>query len=235
MADHQQSQEVLHGILHVLQSIEKKLEGYGDRLRSLEGLRDMSGDEYNEEKGVDSGADEDHKPPQTGRFFARHSPDSRGGTIKPKIFYSDWAANHLIESWHPPLPTMFDDTRTHLDEFFDFRVSQAIEQKLGDCWKMPDDDRLPLKFFKVNILKSNIPWGTSGDTIFKAKQPYERELDFLYRFDQDLRSYKGNDFVVVDFDSYNNSRIYRLGESAIGPDLLVEVRDGQEAPWTRIV
>ena len=100
---------------------------------------------------------------------------------------------------------------------------------------MPDDDRLPLKFFRSNILKSDIPWGLPTGHLWKAKQPFERELDRLCQFDTQLREQKSNDFAVVDFDSFNNSRIYRLGEKAQGPELLVRLEDSRQAPWSRIM
>ena len=100
---------------------------------------------------------------------------------------------------------------------------------------MPDDDRLPLKFFKSNILKSNTPFGVSVDSFPTVRQPVERDLEFLCQFDRDLRAHPGNDFMVVDFDAADETRLYRLGDKAFGSELQVEAQGSKSAPWSRLM
>ena len=122
-----------------------------------------------------------------------------------------------------------------MDRFFNLSLLNLLEARLGDCWKMPDDNRLPLKFFKTNILKSNGPFGVPIDSFPTARQPFERDLEFLCQFDDDLRAHPGNDFVVVDFDAADNTRSYRLGEQASGLELQVEAQGLKSAPWSRLM
>ena len=237
MTDTRESHEVLSSILQVLQQIERKLDAYEERIFRLEGGKEKEPRPYNSVEYIQTkctileGSNED-------RISAARGQDEKlpeDGNSKPRIYYSEWDTNHFIESMPQDKYNEWDTGSTNLDEIFDFRLSDALQRRLGDCWNMPDDDRLPLKFFKANILRSQVPWGTPLRKLFSAKQPFERELDRLCRFDQELRAHKGNDFVVVDFDALNSSRIYRLGEPAIGPDLLVNLEDTQEAPWSRVM
>lgn len=236
MEQQQQSQDTLQAILSVLQSIEHKLEGYEDRLGTLEQLQEGGGDTLTEDSIVNSTTDADHEPQQNDNdAVLQGTPGTTAASTVPKIIYVEWYTNRLIESMPQPVYSMWDADRTPLDTFFDLELSQTLEQRLGDCWSMPADERLPLKFFKSNILQANFFYGATAGTLLKVRQPFEKELSLLCTFDQDLRSHRGNDFVVVDFDAYNNSRVYRLGGSAVGPDLLVDAQEAQEAPWTRIV
>ena len=236
MEQQQQSQDVLQAILSVLQSIEQKLEGYEDRLGTLERSQEVGGDTLNDEITVNSSTDADHEPQQNDDdAVLQDTAGTTAASTLPKIIYSEWHTNRLIESMPQSVYNVWDVTRTHLDEFFDLHLSQNLAQRLGDCWSMPGDERLPLKFFKANILQTNFFYGATAGTMMKGRQPFEKELGLLCTFDQDHKNHRGNDFVVVDFDAYNNSRVYRLGESAIGPDLLVDAQEAEEAPWTRIV
>lgn len=236
MEQQQQSQDILQAILTVLQSIEHKLEGYEDRLDILERSQEVGGDTLNDEITVNSLTDADHEPQRNDDDAVLHdNPGTTTASTLLKTIYSDWHTNRLIESMPQLFHNEWDTTRTPHDEFIDFHLSQNLEQRLGDCWNMPDDERLPLKFFKANILQTNFFYGATASTLLKGRQPFERELNLLCTFDQDHKSHPGNDFVVVDFDAYNSSRVYRLGESAVGPEPLVDVQEAQDAPWTRIV
>ena len=224
MTDDRGSHKILSSILQVLQQIEKKLDGYEERLLRLESAEEegqWAPEHGNENDGLVVPVQDESIP--------------EDGKSKPKIHYTEWDTNHFIESMSHDVYNEWDAAGTNLDEFFDLKLSNTTQKLLGDCWSMPDDDRLPLKFVKVNILRFRIQWGAHTSKVFTTKKHLERELDRLCQFDQELRSQKGNDFVVVDFDAFNSSRIYRLGQPAIGPDLLVDLKDTQEAPWSRIM
>lgn len=96
---------------------------------------------------------------------------------------------------------------------FEAEVQAMLQRYLGDFWKIPNDNRL-------NTFKPSLKL---------------QSLDILRRFDSQLRSEKGNDFVVIDYDLINNTRIYRIGEAAIGSDLMVDPTQLDNAPWSRLM
>lgn len=95
---------------------------------------------------------------------------------------------------------------------FEAEGEALLQRYLGDYWKVPNDNRLPT--FKPNL---------------------KERLDVLRQFDSQLRTEKGNDFVVVDYDLMNNTRIYRIGEAAIGSELMVDPAQLDNAPWSRLM
>ena len=227
MAADYKSEEVLSSILEVLKGIDKKLNQYEDRLRRLEDPKeDISGEKLSREDATD------HTLNSDGAFPAADDINK----IERKIPYSEWHTNHLIESLPSDTYTLWDTYRTNLDEFLDLRLTKVIEQRVKDCLILPDDDRMPLKFFKSSILKFNLAWGnTPKRTIYQTKRPFEKELDFLCNFDEELRKHRGNDFAVIDFDDQHTFRLYRVGERAKGPDLMVNADFTGVAPWSRIM
>ena len=229
MTDPIPSSHILYDIFNVLQRIESKLEGHEERFKSLECHTQIC----NGGKKADSLRDNTDTPSETSRTaemlstYAENLRRSRKGTpthdeslgntgTALKIPYSQWSINQL-------------------DRFFNLSLSKLLEARLGDCWKMPDDNRLPLKFFKSNILKSNGPFGVPIDSFPTSRQPVERDLEFLCQFDDDLRAHTGNDFLVVDFDAADDTRLYRLGEKAFGSELQVEAQGSNSAPWSRLL
>ena len=224
------STDVLYDILNVLQRIESKLERHEDRFKSLEHHFQISRGGTKVD-GLDSSADtpsETSRAAETLFISTDHSRPSRKGTptsepVLPedagtalRVPYSQWNINQL-------------------DRFFKLSLSKLLETRLGDCWRMPDDDRLPLKFFKSNILKGNSPFGVPVDSFPTVRQPFERDLEFLCQFDNDLRAHPGNDFMVVDFDAADETRLYRVGEKAFGSELHVEAQGLKSAPWSRLM
>lgn len=95
---------------------------------------------------------------------------------------------------------------------FEAEGEALLQRYLGDYWKVPNDNRLPT--FKPNL---------------------KERLDVLRQFDTELRTEKGNDFVVIDYDLMNNTRIYRIGEAAIGTELMVDPAQLDNAPWSRLM
>ncbi len=228
MTDIPRTDNVLCDILRVLERIEAKFDGHEERFQSLEEhnkrILTRNTETYDERTGTETSTRHVAEPPQLDFDNVEHS---RKGTPTNdashelsktvlKIPYSQWSINQL-------------------DRFFSLTLSSSLRQRLGDCWGIPDDNRLPLKFFKSNILKTNAPWGTPLDSFPTARQPVERDLEFLCQFDDDLRVQPGNDFVVIDFDTLDNTRFYRLGIDAVGSELEVEPQGTQNAPWSRLV
>ena len=222
------STDVFYDILNVLQRIESRLETHEERFKSLEHHIQI-GRRGTKLEALDSSADTssetsravetlyistDNRPSRKGTSTSNSLREDTSTTVK--VPYSQWSINQL-------------------DKFFNLSLSKLLETRLGDCWRMPDDDRLPLKFFKGNILKSNSPFGVAVDSFPTVRQPFERDLEFLCQFDSDLRTHPGNDFVVVDFDSADETRLYRVGEKAFGSELRVEAQDLRSAPWSRLM
>lgn len=229
MTEPVRSTDVLCDILNVLERIESKLEGHEERFKSLEYHVQISkGGE--EADGHDGSADtrsetsrvvetlyapaDTLRPSRKGTPTSDRSPGDTSTALK--IPYSQWSTNQL-------------------DRFFSLSLSKLLETRLGDCWKMSDDDRLPLRFFKSNIPNNNTPFGVAVDSFPTIRPPVERDLELLCQFDNDLRAHPGNDFLVVDFDAADETRLYRLGDKAFGPELQVQSQGSKSAPWSRLV
>lgn len=223
MTDPIRPDHVLNGILRVLERIEAKLDGHEARFRSLENStrrREENTGHIKAETSILRTGEPGLDPLETPRPSRRGTPingDIYGDMQGPlKVPCGKWSINGL-------------------DYFFDLTLSKSLVERLRDCWGMPDDNRLPLKFLRSNILQTNAPWVPPCDSHPTIRYPVERELETLCHFDERLREQAGNDFVVVDFDESENTRIYRLGDDAVGPELQVQQQGSSTAPWSRLV
>ena len=222
--------KVLLEILAVLQRIEDKLDGHEQRFQTLEEqstrrlerqaiIESFEGQLDTEASTLRGGEnvllDNDILRPSrkgTPTNDGNHEEDGASS----KIPYSQWSLNRL-------------------DRFFNLATSPELEERLGDCWSMPDDNRLSLRFFKSSGLKFNVPYGVPVDGYPNTKPPVERDLEFCCHFDDVLRKEAGNTFMVADFDAFENTRLYRLGNKAIGSELEVEPQGTHNAPWSRLM
>ncbi|KAI4101360.1 MAG: hypothetical protein L6R37_005003 [Teloschistes peruensis] len=240
MVDPAGQEVLLNGILQVLQRIETRLETHEARVKSVEDLihrhhhvastgsagtshwTSNASDDVSSHLRTDDGftpRGHDSIPlhnrvvdASTNSIMDRQAVSvfSRGG---PKIEYSEW---HPGRSDDPPMNAQ--------DE-----VEFSLRTKyLGHCALLPDDGRLPLNFHRnLNLIPGMVGY---VDALSRA-----RMLEALRIFDTEHRTQPDNDFCVVDFDSYNNSRIYRVGEDAIGNELMVTTESTYEAPWSRLM
>ena len=223
MTDPVGSVHVLNGILRVLERIEAKLDGHEARFKTLEDITSRRVDNtgcIQAETGILRACEPGISPFEIPRPSRKGSPvngDISSNTQGPlKVPYGKWGINQL-------------------DHLFNLTLSGSLAERLRDCWGMPDDNRLPLKFFRSNVLQTNAPWGPPSDSYPTIRYPVEKELETLCQFDERLRKQPGNDFVVVDFDDFENARIYRLGDDAVGPELVVQQQGSSTAPWSRLV
>ncbi|KAL8917223.1 MAG: hypothetical protein Q9208_008062 [Pyrenodesmia sp. 3 TL-2023] len=222
MTDPQEQQHVFNGILQVLQRIEAKLETHETRVKQVEDLIQRSRLRFVESPDSSSFTSTEASTHMLDNrsIDARHqltsNPEalsvySKGG---PKIRYGQWRS---------------EDSNDDRDEMFDESYFRFLEKYLGGFAAMPDDERLPL----------NLGWNTyfveSPSHRIHHKHTWTRRLEGLCSFDADLRAQPGNDFLVVDFDTSNNSRIYRIGEEAIGSELMVSSESPRDAPWSRLI
>ena len=239
MIESQEQHHLLNGILQVLQRIETKLENHEARVTTVEDLvhrhrsvaiqpeivsrtLDDSLNAVTSERSDDSTATRLHDSDrgqgdqlelqsQRTKELELPSVHSKGG---PKIKYGSWRPGRDNED-----PTDLLD-ESHLS---------LLTHYLGQCSVMPNDDRLPLSF--TWTINNAIPEDTRlVDTLAESQR-----LDTLRIFDADLRAHHGNDFLVADFDTSNNSRLYRVGQEAIGGELMVSSESSHEAPWSRLM
>lgn len=228
---------LLLNILRVLERIEEKLEKQDSRFDRLESLAIASNPTRNTRPStispeafgdpLHSGQNHDH----VGKYLEHHdrglsrsvskesavnNVSSRQSHAVIKVRYSDWSINW--RNWD------------HDKEFM-----QILQQHLGDYWRVPKDSRLPLKFFKSAFDSTEDYWGSQIAMYNANKLSVKTRLDQLRRFDSELRVHSGNDFLIVDYDLTNNTRIYRIGEAAIGNELMVDSRQLTSAPWSRLM
>ncbi|KAL8711184.1 MAG: hypothetical protein Q9220_004329 [cf. Caloplaca sp. 1 TL-2023] len=242
MPDPNDYQNVFNGILQVLQRIEAKLETHETHVRLVEDLirRNKSGSiessedssrslddstslpwqRYNGHGQVIESTAREQNPTGNGSIDTRNltkggfegfSVYSKGGL---RIKYGEWRSEYC--SYDP----------TDLLEQSHFSL---LQQYLGHCAVTPDDGRLPLNFsWTVNAAAPGPP--KLVDNLAEI-----RRLEALRTFDSDLKEQRGNDFLVVDVDSSNNSRLYRVGQEAIGSELMVSAEATRDAPWSRLI
>ena len=118
----------------------------------------------------------------------------------------------------------------HGDEF-----KSLLEAYIGDCWKLPDDKRLPLNFANRLIDWTHATWDPKS-TVSAAKQAkIVQDLERLRRFDTDLRAQPGNDFCIIDYNAKGDCRLYRVGEKAAGSELKVSLGEPSHHQWSRLM
>ena len=233
------STDVLYDILRVLERIETKLDGQETRFRQLEEVpfKAKTRSEKEEEDAVTD-------PLASSLVTTKVDPSTTSQSeildeVKhvQKVPYGDWGVDRFIKAIPEAMYNNWDTSVAHLERFYILSdLPPELRRRVGSCWDIPDDNRFPLKIYKSNILKSYLSGGGPGvDTISKAKQRIEREMSQLCDFDESLRKHPGNDFVIVDFDALNNSRMYRVGQEAIGSELMVDHKETKGAPWSRLM
>lgn len=206
--DSQPSNDVLISVLRVLERIEVKLEKQEQRVKSLEKQAKEEPDPVYPVRQFD------------GRTRARSLCEKTGTvdlSLPSTVPYSLWRLGQ---------------PRPH--QILDLQFLKVIESQVGDYWKIPDDGRLPLKSFTITS-DSQIDGGDQPTSYSQPKRRIEKDSREVRLFDNALRIQPGNDFLVVDHDSKNNTRLYRVGEKAIGSQLRVEYGNSQHAPWSRLM
>ncbi|KAL8727709.1 MAG: hypothetical protein Q9166_005882 [cf. Caloplaca sp. 2 TL-2023] len=240
MTEADEQQKVFHGILQVLQRIEQRLETHEVRVRQVEDLIQRNRSGWAESLQISSSTSKE----SSNTSWSSHSDNAPifrtpisnplgNGTFDPKdvvgglheavSVYSKAGPRLKYSQWRSERGS--DDPTDMLDESH----LGILGNYLGQCSLMPDDGRLPLSFtWTINFAAPGTP--KLVDNLAEA-----RRLDALRSFDTDLRAHPGNDFLIVDFDTHNNSRLYRVGQEAIGGELMVSSESTSEAPWSRLI
>lgn len=256
MTELPEQQNVFNGILQVLQRIEARLETHEVRVKHVEDLIRTHRSESTESQDISSSSSKAssatswHQSLDTGPIFrtrnsnpignatfdARDHRDNEGEAFStysragPRFKYSLWRSDQGNDD-----PTdMLDESHRGL-----------LRNYLGSCSVMPDDGRLPLSFsWSIsNVRRRSITLENPLDHQNAATRTLQlvdnlaeaRRLEALRTFDTDLRSLPGNDFLVVDVDSSNSSRLYRIGQDAIGAELMVRSEPSHDAQWSRLM
>lgn len=224
MPDMQNSSDVLLDILKVLKRIDEQLEKQGGCFAHLENLintRDDASDASTSSKRQSQGFP--NMPEREKCKIIHDSSQYTTSILGPRstaqaslIRYSDWSIDQYKQEPNKEFVAM-------------------LEKRLGEYSKIPIDFRLPLKIFKSHLRSREDYWETQVTTHSKGRLNVEVQLYHLRRFDIDHRHQRGNDFLVIDFDAVNNSRLYRVGEKAVGNELMVESDNAENPPWSRLM
>ncbi|MCJ1390302.1 hypothetical protein MMC18_003160 [Xylographa bjoerkii] len=211
--------ELLAGILIVLERIEKKFEQQDEQIQRLTTLG--NGNTATSQEHTRSNVPADSASiskasvvPNLGRSIVQ--PASR--KIQ-KISYRDWNLDRLDG---------------HLND----GLSKHLQTYLGDWFMIPGDNRLPLSFSRYGHEPFAEDWNSVVVEYFHQLRPQLSlpRLNAAREFDNALRACRGNDFLIVDFDHQNHHILYRLGDDAIGNELFIaENGEDSSAPWSRLI
>ena len=204
----QPSSDILTTILRVLERIEVKLE---KQEQGVENLETQTTEEFN-------------------HVYPIKKVDCRSGA---RSLSEQFAPVDL--SWPATVPYSFwqlGHPKPH--RTLDLEFLKVIESQVGDYWKIPEDGRLPLKSFVITTDGQSDGEDRSASYSRKKRQ-IEKDSREVREFDDALRIQLGNDFLIVDHDLKNNTRLYRVGAKAIGSQLRVEYGHSKQAPWSRMM
>jgi hypothetical protein len=209
MTDSQDTSAVLLEILRVLQTIERKLDKQdelSDHLRNSPVLG-REGQNLNVRDNPNSSPQDGSDPGRPAKFVR-----PLGQLLEPiEVPYSRWGSGQ-------------EDRET------DEELQDILQKNLGDFWRIPADNRIPLKSIKSTDSKT-------GDFVADSLSSsiFEKKVKLFCRFDAVLKSHKGNNFLVIDYDLANNTRLYSLGEKAVGHELMVPPEAADNTPWSRLM
>lgn len=216
MPESMHTNDVFTSLLRVLERIEEKLDGQEQRLNINESLARGA----RSARGADTIGEVNHA----------ELPEYNGSP-SPENSIADFAIGHPDEKV-PYSAVGFTFQETLQTE----ELKKLLESYLGDCWKLPDDERLPL-----NLVNRAVDWTHAARDPYIVmssirKDIFRKGLERLKGFDVDHRSQLGNDFFVIDYSPKNTSRLYRIGEKAVGSELRVSLGEKpSHQQWSRLM
>ena len=241
MADAQNTTAVLLNILTVLKRIEGKSERQEERFDQFKNPHATNNCNTSE----DSRINEDNNPLETSHISSaegkelhlheNHISSTQNGSnpeASREIRSLMWPAAQLIETpkicyshWN------FGQEGREVDDC----IKDILQKYFGEYWKIPHDNRLPLRTFKSGTHTAEGSWEPRALRHKVSVSSFQERLALFSRFNTMLKSHKGNDFLVIDYDLANNTRLYRVGETAVGDELMVVPEGSESAPWSRLM
>ena len=227
MTESAPASDVLSAILRVLERIEERLDGQEQRLNLVNGsskrsqsiTRTSSTSEVDRTELEEVDTNLKYSPDTHVEYPRSPSPDELAAWHKSEAHeapYSD-----LGSSYHEP---------SHNDGW-----KELLEAYIGDCWKLPDDKRLPLHFGNRLVNWTRAAWSSENTILATKRATLLRDLERLQQFDRDLRARPGNDFLIIDYDSRSNCRLYRVGNRAVGSEPKVSRVEPSHHQWSRLM
>lgn len=217
--------KLLTSILSVLESVDRKLAREDER--TLQPTTSMNNSDGLLETAVPSEArnqlDSNYiaRVNVTSRAYERTTP--RVPNRIGKISYREWHLNQL-------------------DGPLDNDMVKLLQSHVGDWYMIPGDNRLPLSFSRYgrDYLFDSKDFSMSDYIHYSPPNYSLSRLKAARAFDESLRICGGCDFVVIDFDAQNHHILYRMGEEALGNEILIadseiNVESGSSAPWSRLM
>ena len=238
------SEDILKSILGVLESINEKLAVQDERFKSLDDFlkaadaeRAMSVSTGHKtlsisKPGLSAASPVDSMNPDP---FLRPTRLDRSPSRDPATRPSSMEARHVDTISHQTIEA--NEARYKVPAIhgyaseLDPELQEMVDKYLGDWWRIPDDNRIPLRLFTRTSLAHDL-WGME---FANHKQQIENDMHFLRGFDENLRALPGNDFLIIDYDQRNFARMYRVGERAVGAELGTDPEKSSVAPWSRLM
>ena len=231
MPDAQHPDAVLMDILRVLERIERKLIRQDGRLDKVENPPAIGNG-----KNFKSSHKEDHVSSEDASILVTEGERLKFNMLHLPSAQSDPTSGVPAETHRPIGPILYSHWSLHQeDREADERRKETLQKYFGDYWKIPWDNRLPLRTIKASNHNAGSYWESQAVARNVSISAFEKNLASFSSFDKALKSHKGNDFLVIDYDLANNTRLYRLGEKAIGDELMVPSEGSGSAPWSRLM
>ena len=164
-----------------------------------------------------------------------HVETPRGAHVEypPSLAPGESAVWHKSEDQEVPYSDLGFSYHEHSNNDDSFRG--LLEAYVGDCWKLPGDKRLPLHFGNGLIDWTQAPRSLQTTIPATNRAILIRDLERLQQFDKDLRARPGNDFLIIDYDSRTNCRLYRIGNKAVGSEPKVSLGEPSHHQWSRLM
>ena len=227
MSESAPAADVLSAILRVLERIEKRLDARDERLDVVNGSSKPSRTirHTNSTSEIDLTKLEEV---DTQVKYSRdtHDEDPRNPSLDGS---AAWHKSETLEAAYSDLDFSYHEP--HHNEGF----RRLLEAYIGDCCMLPDDKRLPLRLGNRLINWTPAPWSSETTIVPTQRATLVRDLERLQQFDRDLRARPGNDFLIIDYNSRNHCRLYRVGNEAVGSELKVSLDEPSHNQWSRLM
>ena len=219
--------DVLSAILRVLERIEGRLDAQEQRLNLVNGSSKPG-------QSIRRTSSTSKVDPTESREVDTHVQYLRDAHVE----YPPSPSPEALAAWHKSEKheESYNDPGFNYNEpDYNCEFRELLEAYIGDCWKLPDDKRLPLHLGNRLINWTHAAWSSTITVPATRRATLVRDLERLQQFDRDLRARPGNDFLIIDYDNRNNCRLYRVGNKAVGADPKVSLDEPSHHQWSRLM